>query len=136
MTNCDFCKKTFGLRDEVTALAHTASDPFATVLYGLRAYIDSELDAHMVSHQMEPESRKKSIAIHNKEIEVISRTLMDLRRDCPTHLAYDGVALSVSVLDGAAKGCADCLVALVRKARETPVFTKEDAASLRKPITR
>jgi hypothetical protein len=125
--DCVFCQKTFTLRDEVTALARKADDPFSTVLYGLRAYIDSELDVHMVSHRMEPEAVNQNVALHNKEIEVVGRVLAGFKRDCGMH-----GALNTSALDGAARGCVQCLEALVRKARETPVFSAEDAAAVDK----
>lgn len=130
--DCDFCKRTFSLKDEVTALAHKADDPFSTVLYGLRAYIDSELDAHLVTHEMEPGSVKERIALNDKAVEVIGRTLAGLTRDCKTHPDYEHGAYNTLALVGAYRGCSECLGALVRKARETPVFSAEDAAAVDK----
>jgi hypothetical protein len=128
--DCAFCKRTFALKEEVTALAHKAYNPFSTVLYGLRAYINSELNMHMVTHQMEPGAQKERVALEDKTIEVVGRTLAGLTRDCRTHPDYDHGTYNTLALVGAYRGCKECLEALVRKARETPVFSAEDAAAV------
>lgn len=130
MRNCDYCKKTFDLKDKVTALAHESNDPFSTILYGLRAFIDSELAAHEVIHAMEPAAIGRQISLNNKIVEVIGRLLTSFRRDCKTHPGYDHGVFNIIALDGAYRGCKECMDALVRKTRETPVFTTQDAKSV------
>lgn len=128
--DCAFCKRTFGLKDEVSALARKSYDPFSTILHGLLAFIDKEIDAHMFTHEMEVGRQKERIALNDKAVEVIGRTLVGFSRDCKTHPGYDHGVFNTGALDGAYRGCVECLEALVRKARETPVFSAEDAAAV------
>jgi hypothetical protein len=127
---CDFCARTFNLKDEVTALARKAYDPFSTVLYGLLAFIGKEIDGHMFTHEMELGRQKERVALNDKTIEVVGRQLVGYTRDCKTHPGYEHEVYNTSALDGANRGCAECLEALVRKARETPVFSAADAAAV------
>lgn len=130
--DCAFCQQTYSLMVNVTDLAHKAYAPFCTVLFGLRAYIDSELDAHMGTHQMEPGRIKEQIALNDKTVEVVGRTLVAFTRDCKTHPGHEHGVYNTPALKGASSGCKECMDALVRKARETPVFSAEDAAAVGK----
>jgi hypothetical protein len=126
---CTSCKTIFGFKADVTELVHRADAPFGSVLYGLIAYINSELDAHMVTHEMEPDAVKERVALHEKTIEVVGRVLKGFMRDCKTHRDDGHVVHDVFALQYAS-GCDECLEAVVRKARETPVFSAEDAAAV------
>jgi hypothetical protein len=128
--NCDFCKRTFALKDAVTELVRGSHEPFSGILYGFRAYIDHELDAHLMAHEMEPEALKERHALNEKTVEVVGRVVTGFMRDCNTHPGYEHGVFNVPALDGAARGCAECLDALVREARKMPVFSKEDAAAV------
>lgn len=128
--NCAFCRRTFALKDKVTELAHAADDPFITILFGLRAYIDHELDAHQMTHEMELDALRERLALNAKTVEVVGRVITGFMRNCNTHPGYEHGVFNVQALDGAARGCAECLDALVQKARETPVFSQEDATAV------
>lgn len=128
--NCSFCKRTFALKAAVTELAHGAYDPFDVILYGLGAYIDQELTAHRMTHEMESGALRERLALNEKTVEVVGRVMTSFMRDCSTHPGYEHGVFNVQALDGAARGCAECLDALVREARKTPVFSKEDAAAV------
>jgi len=118
--DCARCRMLGDFEDHVRDLPRRSPAEFFRITVALYAYVENVIRDHGIDHDMEPEAMARRKAMDAKEIEVIGRTLWG-------HKAPDEHRF---VIDGVKCGCHVCMDALVKKARETPIFTPEDIIAL------
>jgi hypothetical protein len=129
--DCVRCRELGEFYDQVKDIFRRSPQEFIQITAALYEYVEMVMRHHFAAHDMEPEAVAKRKALAAKEIEVVGRTLMNSRRYCDHHPGHEHGTCIVGMLRGAGQDeCPECLAALVKKARETPIFAPEDAVAV------
>ena len=118
--DCERCRVLGEFEDRVRDVFRHSPAEFIQITAALYESVEAVMRGHFAEHDREPVAVAKRKALAEKEIEVVGRGLWGYRAPDEHRTVIDGVKC----------GCYVCMDALVRKARETPVFTPEDAAAV------